>query len=301
MASTAQRAQAPTALRAIALTTLTLIAFAANSLLCRMALGGEHIDAASYTSLRLLSGAVTLWAIVTVMRNGAGAAPARGEGARWLSAAMLFVYAIALSFAYLGLDTGIGALILFGCVQVTMIIGGMLRGHRPSALEWLGLAVAFAGLIYLVSPGLTAPDTSSALLMALSGIAWGVYSLRGQGGGDPVVETSANFVRAAPMALLVSLTLLVALPIESFHVNVAGAALAVLSGAVASGLGYVLWYAALKYLTATRAAVVQLAVPVLAAVGGVLLLAEPVTARLVLASAVILGGVALAILGKRRP
>jgi len=294
MASTAQRAQAPTALRAIALTTLTLIAFAANSLLCRMALGGEHIDAASYTSLRLLSGAVTLWAIVTVMRNGAGAAPARGEGARWLSAAMLFVYAIALSFAYLGLDTGIGALILFGCVQVTMIIGGMLRGHRPSALEWLGLAVAFAGLIYLVSPGLTAPDTSSALLMALSGIAWGVYSLRGQGGGDPVVETSANFVRAAPMALLVSLTLLVALPIESFHVNVAGAALAVLSG-------YVLWYAALKYLTATRAAVVQLAVPVLAAVGGVLLLAEPVTARLVLASAVILGGVALAILGKRRP
>lgn len=276
-------------MRTAGLTVMALLAFAANSLLGRLALGGPEIDPASYTSLRLISGALTLWIIVALSGRHAQRPP---SGA-WVSAAMLFLYAVAFSFAYLSLEAGTGALILFGAVQVTMIAWGFLEGHRPHPLEWLGLVTAFAGLVYLVSPGLTTPSPTGSLLMALAGVAWGVYSLRGRGAGDPVADTAANFARAVPFALGVSLVML-----PGVEIGARGAWLAVLSGALASGLGYVIWYAALKGLTSTRAAVVQLSVPVLAAAGGAVFLAEAVTLRLVVASIVVLGGVALAILGK---
>ena len=275
--------------RIAGLTALAMVAFAANSLLCRLALGAAQIDAASYTSLRLLSGALTLWAIVALSRR-AGPVP---EGGGWVSGVMLFLYAIAFSFAYLTLDAGTGALILFGAVQVTMIVIGFIEGHRPHALEWLGLISAFGGLVYLVSPGISAPAPLGSMLMAVAGIAWGIYSLRGRGSGDPVVATAANFARAVPFALIVSL-----LAVADFQVTDRGAWLAVLSGAVASGVGYVIWYAALKGLTTTRAAIVQLSVPVLAAIGGVLFLSEEITPRLIISSIVILGGIALAIWGR---
>jgi drug/metabolite transporter (DMT)-like permease len=277
------------ALRTASLTILALVAFAANSLLCRLALGATQIDAASYTSLRLLSGAATLWAIVAFTGRSTNA----DHGAGWVSAAMLFLYAVAFSFAYLTLDAGTGALILFGAVQVTMILAGFIEGHRPRALEWIGLFGAFSGLIYLVFPGISAPPPVGSMLMAVAGIAWGIYSLRGRGSRDPVVATAANFARAVPFALVVSLLVL-----ADFDATARGAWLAVLSGAVASGLGYVIWYAALKGLTTTRAAVVQLSVPVLAAIGGVLFLAEAITHRLVLSSVIILGGITLAIWGR---
>jgi drug/metabolite transporter (DMT)-like permease len=268
---------------------LALMAFAANSLLCRLALGEAQIDAASYTSLRLLSGAATLWAIVAFSGR-----PSRvSESGGWVSAAMLFLYAVAFSFAYLTLDAGAGALILFGAVQVTMILAGFIEGHRPHALEWLGLISAFGGLFCLVSPGISTPAPFGSMLMAVAGIAWGIYSLRGRGSGDPVTATAANFACAVPFALIVSL-----LAVAEFQVTARGAWLAVLSGAVASGMGYVIWYAALKGLTTTHAATVQLSVPVLAAIGGILFLSEEITHRLVLSSIVILGGIALAIWGR---
>jgi drug/metabolite transporter (DMT)-like permease len=275
--------------RIAGLTALALVAFAANSLLCRLALGAAQIDAASYTSLRLLSGAATLWAIVAF----SGRSSRDSESGGWVSAAMLFLYAVGFSFAYLTLDAGAGALILFGAVQVTMILAGFIEGHRPHALEWLGLISAFGGLVYLVSPGISAPAPFGSMLMAVAGIAWGIYSLRGRSSGDPVTATAANFARAVPFALIVSL-----LALADFQVAARGAWLAVLSGAVASGMGYVIWYAALKGLTTTRAAIVQLSVPVLAAVGGVIFLSEEITYRLVLSSVVILGGIALAIWGR---
>jgi len=275
--------------RIAGLTALAMLSFAANSLLCRLALGAAQIDAASYTSLRLLSGAVTLWAIVALSRR-AGPVP---EGGGWVSGVMLFLYAIAFSFAYLTLDAGTGALILFGAVQVTMIVTGFIEGHRPHALEWLGLVSAFGGLVYLVSPGISAPAPLGSVLMAVAGIAWGIYSLRGRGSGDPVVATAANFVKAASFALVVT-----PFVTADFGITARGAWLAVLSGALASGMGYVVWYAALKGLTTTRAAIVQLSVPVLAAIGGVLILSEEITHRLVMSSIVILGGIALAIWGR---
>lgn len=278
--------------RTVGLTVAALVAFAANSLLGRLALGAERIDAASYTSVRLASGALVLWAIAAL--SGRGGAGSRGTA--WMSAAMLFLYAGAFSFAYLTLDAGIGALILFGAVQVTMIFVGFREGHRPHWLEWLGLVTAFGGLVYLVAPGISAPSPLGSLLMALAGVAWGFYSLRGRGAGDPVADTAANFARAVPFALVLSLILM-----PRIQISPGGAWLAVLSGALASGLGYVLWYAALRGLTSTRAAVVQLSVPVLAAAGGVLWLDEALTQRLVVASVVVLGGVGLAILGRSHP
>ena len=271
------------------LTGLAMVAFAANSLFCRLALGEAQIDAASYTSLRLLSGVATLWVIVVL----SGRSEQAKQSGHWVSAAMLFLYAVAFSFAYLTLDAGTGALILFGAVQATMILAGYIEGHRPHALEWIGLVSAFGGLIYLVSPGLSAPAPFGSLLMAVAGIAWGIYSLRGRGAGDPVASTAANFARAVPFALVVPLVTL-----SDFEITARGAWLAVLSGALASGLGYVIWYAALKGLTTTRAAIVQLSVPVLAAIGGVLFLSEDIKVRPLISSVVILAGVALAIWGR---
>ena len=265
-------------------TTLALIGFAANSVLCRLALGEGAIDPASFTSLRLVSGALALVAIAG-FRGGV----TRGRGS-WLSAWVLFLYAASFSFAYVSLSTGTGALILFGTVQVTMILAALARGERPRMVEWIGLVAALTGLVYLVSPGLTAPAPAGSVLMVTAGIAWGIYSLLGRGSGDAVRLTRDNFVRSVPMALAVSL---VALP--RFDISTRGAVLAAVSGAVTSGAGYALWYTALPWLTATRAATVQLAVPALAALGGIVVLGEVVSSRLVLSAALILGGVGLSL------
>jgi drug/metabolite transporter (DMT)-like permease len=274
-------------------TGLALIAFATNSILCRLALGRRSIDPASFTAIRLLAGALTLWLVRAATRaRGSAAAPAPRSRAGWISAATLFGYAAAFSLAYLSLGAGTGALILFGSVQATMILAALGGGERFRALEATGLIVALGGLAYLAAPGVTAPAPFGAALMATAGIAWGVYSLRGRGAADPLGDTSFNFALALPMVLG-----MVLISVHHLHATLAGAVLAAGSGSLASGLGYVIWYLALRGLSAIRAATVQLAVPVLAAAGGVLVLGERVTLRLVLAAVLILGGVALAIAG----
>ncbi|MEL7052092.1 MAG: DMT family transporter [Cyanobacteria bacterium J06588_5] len=281
----------PSTVRTSLLTGATLVAFAANSLLTRMALGEGSIDAASFSTIRLLSGAAMLLAITTLTQQKK---PSLAKG-NWTAAIMLFLYAIAFSFSYLQLAAGTGALILFGTVQITMILAALKQGEKPSAFEWIGLALAMTGLVYLVSPGLESPPILGSILMIVAGIAWGFYSLLGRGSQQPVVNTMNNFVRAVPFALGVSLVRL-----SGLHLSGAGVILAVLSGAIASGIGYALWYAALRGLTATRAATVQLSVPVLAALGGILFLQETLSVRLMLASLMILGGVGSAVLGRQR-
>jgi drug/metabolite transporter (DMT)-like permease len=271
------------------LTALALLAFAANSLLCRLALGSQSIDAASFTTVRIASGALMLWLIARVRAPAVERLPLD-----WLSAAMLFAYAVAFSFAYLSLSVGTGALILFGAVQLTMFFAGLRAGEHFAPLAWAGLLIALSGLVYLVWPGVTAPEPAGAVLMAAAGVSWGIYSLRGRGGGDPLRVTARNFLLAVPMGLLTSLLFLADLRADG-----RGFALAVASGAIASGLGYVIWFAALRGLSATSAATVQLAVPVVAAAGGVLLLAEPVTLRLLVASAVTLGGIGMVVMQRR--
>lgn len=276
------------ATRVTALTAIALACFAGNSLLCRLALAERHIDATSFTVIRIASGALVL-ALLAMGRPRLVAT----RGARWLSAAALFVYAAPFSYAYLRLGAAIGALILFGCVQVTMLGWGVVRGERPSAFGWAGIVVALAGLGVLTIPGKSAPDPLGAAGMALAGIAWAVYSLRGRrAAGDPIVTTAASFARAVPLgAVLVALVV----PTAGAHLTPRGVLLAVASGALASGAGYSVWYAALPHLSATRAAVVQLLVPIVAAFGAVALLGEIVSARLVIASASILAGVAATI------
>lgn len=273
-------------------TTFALVAFAFNSILCRLALGAEAIDAASFTAIRLLSGAVVL----VLINSFFGKKEAQTRHGNWLSAFFLFAYAICFSLAYLDLTTATGALVLFGSVQVTMIGAALVKGERPGILEWFGLIFALGGLVYLVFPGLSAPPVSSSALMMFAGISWGFYTLRGRGSRNPLAETTGNFLRSLPMIILVALPLL-----YQIHLSPKGIACAVLSGAIASGIGYSVWYAALKYHTATRAAILQLSVPALAAIGGVIFLAEIISVRLLLASALILGGIGLAILGKMKP
>lgn len=272
------------AMRTFTLTTLSMLAFAGNSLLCRAALRDTEIDAASFTSIRLLSGALVLWLLVRV-RNRAAA----GKG-NMISALALFLYAAGFSFAYLSLDTGIGALLLFGAVQVTMIGYGFWQGERFARLQWLGLLLALCGLVGLLLPGLSAPPLAGASLMLMAGVAWGVYSLRGRGEGDATAVTAGNFMYALPLVLLLSL-----LTVSNAVIDPVGIGYAIASGALASGLGYAVWYTALPLLKATTAATVQLGVPVIAAMGGVLLLGEALTPRLVMASLAILGGIALVI------
>jgi drug/metabolite transporter (DMT)-like permease len=273
-------------IRTAVYTGFALAAFAANSVLCRLALGEVLIDAASFSTIRLVSGALVLVLLSSAARRKS-APEHRGN---WISAIMLFVYAAAFSFAYISLNAGTGALILFGSVQATMIIYAMFKGERLHLLRCLGLFVALSGLTYLVFPGLQAPSPSGAALMTAAGIAWGGYSLRGRGSKAPVAVTADNFLRSTPFVLFISLIFF-----QNLHITATGALLACLSGGLTSAVGYVIWYAALKDLAATPAALVQLLVPVLAAMGGVVFLSEQLTMRLVLSSAMIIGGVALAL------
>ena len=278
-------------IKTILLTSFALIAFAANSIICRMALGNDTIDPASFATIRLVSGAVVLWLIVKATFRG----NADKHPGSWWSAAMLFLYAAAFSFAYVSLNAGVGALILFGAVQATMITAGLIKGERPPMLAWCGLTIALAGLVYLVLPGLAAPSFSGAVLMTIAGLAWGGYSLRGLGVTNPMAVTGDNFLRSVPLTAVVSLILL-----PSLQLSAVGVLLAALSGGLTSGIGYVVWYAALRYLSATRAAMLQLLVPIIAAVGGVLLLSEQVTLRLVLSGILIIGGVGLTLKAKQQ-
>jgi drug/metabolite transporter (DMT)-like permease len=272
-------------------TGLALVAFAANSVLCRLALGAATIDAASFSTLRLASGAVVLWLTAAAFKQKIS----RASRGRWISPILLFSYVVPFSFAYIKLGTGTGALILFGAVQITMILAALRSGERPHPLEWTGFILALAGLVYLLSPGLTAPSPTSSALMLLAGVSWGIYSIRGRGTASPLAETAHNFVHALPFAVAVNAVML-----RDFEVSTQGILLAVLSGALASGIGYVIWYSALRGLTAMRAATVQLSVPVLAAAGGVIFLSELVSMRLILSAIFILGGVGLTLMGRQR-
>jgi drug/metabolite transporter (DMT)-like permease len=274
-------------MRVVILTLLAMVAFASNSLLCRLALRQTTIDAASFTLIRLLSGVIALWLIVITRK------PGRTTAGNWTSALALFAYAAAFSFAYISLSVGTGALLLFGMVQATMIFWGLRKGERLNVRQWFGLAIALGGLVALVFPGLSAPPIGGALLMTGAGIAWGIYSLRGKAAGDPTSVTAGNFWRSVVFAAVLSMALL-----RWTNLDPAGIRYAIVSGAIASGVGYVIWYSALPGLKATTAATVQLSVPVLAAVGGILFLSESITLRLLLASLLILGGIGLAIIEK---
>lgn len=274
----------------IALTTLAVTAFAGNSLLCRLALKQTGIDAASFTAIRLISGALVLW-LVTRRRSSTEA----GQG-NWLSALALFFYAATFSFAYVSLPVGTGALILIGSVQATMIGYGIWSGERLRTLQLAGLALALGGLLGLLLPGVSAPPLGGSVLMLVAGMSWGIYSLRGKGVGDPTRVTAGNFMRAAPLAMALSLFMLM---FKGASLDTAGFWYALTSGALTSGIGYVIWYAALPALKVTHAATVQLSVPVIAALGGIVFLGEPITLRLGLASVALLGGIALVVMQKR--
>ncbi|MBX3096339.1 MAG: DMT family transporter [Fimbriimonadaceae bacterium] len=271
-------------------TLLSLVAFASNSVLCRFALVGGAIDAASFTAIRLASGAIAL-AFTARLRKSKWPT----QGGSWLSGFWLLLYAVAFSYAYIALPAGTGGLILFGTVQFTMIGYGIWRGERPRFVEWAGLSVALTGLLGLVAPGLDAPIGWAAGLMALAGVSWGCYSLRGRLAEDPILATAHNFLWAAPLALLVGVA-----GIGSAKVSISGILLAVVSGAITSGLGYVLWYSVLPHLTAVRASIAQLAVPGLVAVAGVAFLGEVASPRLILAAIMMLGGVGVAVVRKQR-
>jgi drug/metabolite transporter (DMT)-like permease len=270
--------------RVVLLTALAMLAFAANSLLCRVALRETGIDAASFTTVRIAAGALVLWLLLRL--RGGGVA----RHGSWASALALFAYAAGFSYAYLSLPAAVGALLLFGAVQATMIGYGLARGERFNRRQGLGLLLAGGGLVGLMLPGLSAPPAGGAALMIAAGVAWGVYSLRGRGARDPTATTAGNFVRALPFAAALSLAMLPRAALDG-----AGVGYAVASGALASGLGYAIWYAALPGLRATSAATVQLSVPVIAALGGALFLGEAITPRLVLAAVAVLGGIALVI------
>jgi drug/metabolite transporter (DMT)-like permease len=272
-------------------TVFALVAFAFNSILCRVALGNEAIDAVSFTAIRLISGAFTLL-IISLIFNKNTADLKRGS---WASAFFLFGYAICFSLAYLKLTTATGALILFGSVQLTMISAALVKGERPKNLEWIGLIFAFGGLVYLMFPSLSAPPFFYSFLMILAGIAWGFYTLQGKCSENPLADTTGNFIRTVPLILLLAIPLLTQLELSQ-----EGIILAILSGAIASGIGYSVWYAALNYHTATRAAILQLSVPAIAAFGGVIFLSERLSIRLLLASSLILGGIGLAIIGRQK-
>ncbi len=276
-------------LRLVVLTVLTMIAFAGNSLLCRVALKHTTIDAASFTAIRLISGAIALWVVARLFR-----ASHDGKG-NWLSGLSLFVYAACFSFAYLSLPAGTGALLLFGAVQATMIGHGIWAGEHLRGLQIIGIVLALAGLVGLLLPGLSAPPLAGSTLMLAAGVAWGIYSLRARGTGDPTKVTAGNFLFSVPFAVALSIVSVDGVKLDSF-----GVWYAVASGAVASGIGYAIWYSVLPSLRAASAATIQLSVPVIAAFGGIVFLGESLTVRLARASIAILGGIALVIQEKQR-
>lgn len=270
------------------LTAFTLTAFAANSVLCRLALGEGTIDAAAFTVIRLLSAALLLGILLTIK----GRLKMTFHRGSWISACMLFLYAASFSYAYMTLNTGTGALILFGAVQITILLVYRLSGNRMAAAEWLGALAAFLGFVFLVLPGVTAPSLKGFILMSAAGAAWGIYTLRGRGSENPMMDTAANFIRTLPLVLMLFILT------NPLFITRRGMLLAILSGAVTSGLGYILWYHALRGLSAAQAAVVQLMVPVIAALGGVLFNREAVSGRLILSGLLILGGILLAVPGR---
>jgi drug/metabolite transporter (DMT)-like permease len=293
-------------MRLFTLTLLAMIAFASNSLLCRAALKQTAVDAATFTFIRIFSGAAALWLIMQIPRgiivpSLQSSFKARGDSfslrevgmrdaGNWISALALFIYAAAFSFAYVDLSAGTGALLLFGAVQVTMIFWGLHKGEELDAIQIVGFVGAVAGFVVLLFPGLSAPPLIGSILMLGAGVAWGIYSLRGKAEKNPASATTGNFSRAVPFAAAVSIVF-----ISRVHLNFAGVSYALISGAITSGLGYVIWYSALPDLKAASAATVQLSVPVLAATGGILFLGEPVTLRYVVASIAVLGGIALVV------
>lgn len=285
-------------IRVLLLAALAMIAFAANSLFCRIALTETAIDAASFTTIRLLSGAVTLfilWSLLNYRQHKESAEEKKKLGGSTWSALALFIYAAGFSFAYIDLSAATGALLLFGAVQLTMIGYGLYKGERLNAVQLIALALAVIGMLVLLLPGASSPSLSGAVLMTVAGIAWGVYSLRGRSAQNAHQDTSGNFIRAVPLAVLLSL-----LWIENSQLDQNGVVLAIASGALASGIGYAVWYAVVPFLSAASAAILQLSVPPLTALGAVLFLDEAITLRFALASVTILGGVAVFIVSKNR-
>ena len=271
-------------IRIFALTALAMMAFAANSILARLALTGGDIGPWSFTAIRFISGAICLALIIgptNTLRQGS-----------WSAALALLLYGVFFSYAYISLSAGTGALILFAAVQITMIGGGLLAGERLRILQWLGLVIAMGGLLYLMLPDIAPPSPIGAAMMATAGLGWGLYSLMGRGEGNPAALTAGNFFRAAIICAVLTLPLLWTFPESSLAPK--GVILALASGILTSGLGYVIWYMALKYLKATNAGIAQLTVPIIAAIGGMLFIAEPFTTRFFIAMCVTLGGVGLA-------
>jgi drug/metabolite transporter (DMT)-like permease len=283
--------------KTIGYTIAALVAFAANSVLGRMALKDNAIDASSFTSIRLLSGALMLFVLFTLFGGKTKKTNEKQEkrSGNWEAPFMLFIYAITFSFAYISLDTGTGALVLFGAVQLTMIVSSIMSGHKLHSAEWLGVSISFAGLAYLIYPTITTPSLFGFILMGISGVAWGIYTLIGRGSVNPLRDSSVNFTYTIPFVLL-----LVLLTFANINISTQGLILAILSGAFASALGYTLWYIALAGLSATEAAVVQLSVPVIASIGGVILLSESITTRLIIACALVLGGILIVIMSKKK-
>ncbi len=276
-------------IKTITFTMIALVAFAANSVLCRLALGEKTIDASSFTAIRLLSGAIVLLGILQFSGNKNNSST---KGC-WLATIMLFLYAASFSFAYITLDTGTGALILFGAVQSTMILLSLISGNKLHVTEWMGITIAFIGFVYLVLPGVSAPSMTGFSLMTMAGIAWGIYTLKGRSSANPLADTTYNFARSIPLVLILAV-----LTIQTAHISSKGIVLAMVSGGITSGMGYTIWYFALGGLSATQAAVVQLCVPVIAAFGGVLFVSEKINLRLILSALLILGGILVVILGK---
>ncbi|MCL1066319.1 DMT family transporter [Shewanella olleyana] len=303
-------------MKTLVYTLFALLAFAGNSILCRVALGNDLIDPASFTAIRLLSGVAVLVIIMQLARfkrvkfagelsqqsqhssNHASAGlisyrpQARSKGS-WKAALMLFVYALTFSYAYTSLDTGTGALILFGAVQITMIVVGAISGQKLHFSEWFGVMIAFSGFVYLVMPGASAPSISGFVLMAVSGVAWGFYTLEGKQSSEPISDTSYNFIRTLPLVIILSIA---TIPFST--ITPTGILLTIISGGLASAVGYVIWYAALAGLTGIQASVVQLLVPVIAAIGGVIFADEVFSLRLGISSLVILSGIMIVLLGK---
>jgi len=282
----------PRNIKTFGYTIIALIAFSANSVLCRMALKNNAIDASSFTVIRLLSG-IVVFAILFSLKSKKTSDIPEAQNGGWKPALMLFLYAVTFSFAYISLDTGTGALVLFAAVQLTMIIASIINGNRLHVSEWLGVVISFVGLVYLVYPTITTPSVFGFLLMGVAGIAWGAYSLAGRGSTNPLRDTAFNFKLTAPLVLVLAL---VAIP--TINISLEGVVLAVMSGALASAVGYTIWYIALGGLSVIEAAIVQLSVPVIAAMGGVLFVSESITTRLVFASVLVLGGILTVVVGR---